>query len=206
MLILAQIPYFNNFALDPHRIQPFAHPPTTTGNGQAPPPQAYGIQAPAHHGGDTYGRGQYGGGGGPYQQTNYSSHNSQWDHHGGYSGHQSSRRDDGPNGRRLSERLGGFAEGLPAAGAGLPPKPTAAALDSALVSGNTGGRRAGGRGGAGGPLPPPPPDAKEDPRAAAGKRVSYHDMDLVAEVCGFINSPKVWILIEFAWLLPTGGC
>lgn len=32
-----------------------------------------------------------------------------------------------------------------------------------------------------GPPPPPPPDAKEDPRAAAGKKVSYHDMDLVAE-------------------------
>ena len=31
------------------------------------------------------------------------------------------------------------------------------------------------------PPPPPPPDAKEDPRAAAGKKVSYHDMDLVAE-------------------------
>jgi len=25
------------------------------------------------------------------------------------------------------------------------------------------------------------PDAKEDPRAAAGRKVSYHDMDLVAE-------------------------
>jgi hypothetical protein len=34
-----------------------------------------------------------------------------------------------------------------------------------------------------GAVPPPPPDAKEDPRAAAGKRISYHDMDLVAEVC-----------------------
>ena len=33
-----------------------------------------------------------------------------------------------------------------------------------------------------GPPPPPPPDAKEDPRAARGARVSYHDMDEVAEV------------------------
>ncbi|KAJ7667573.1 hypothetical protein DFH06DRAFT_1280528 [Mycena polygramma] len=173
------IPYFNNFALDPHRIQPFAHPPAATGNGQAPPPQAYGIQAPAHHGGDNYGR-QYGDGRG----SNYPpSHSSQWDHHGYGGGYQGQRRgDDGPNGRRLSERMGGFAEGgLPAAGAGLPPKPTPAALDSALVSGNPGRRGGGGRGGGGGPLPPPPPDAKEDPRAAAGKRVSYHDMDLVAE-------------------------
>jgi hypothetical protein len=72
--------------------------------------------------------------------------------------------------------------------AGLPPKPTPAALDSALVSGNGGGGGGGGRRGRNGgshnagPPPPPPPDAKEDPRAAAGKRVSYHDMDLVAEV------------------------
>lgn len=94
--------------------------------------------------------------------------------------------------RRLSDRISGFAPGtetstLPAA-VGLPPKPTAAALDSALVSGNggAGGARRNTRNGGGaqssGPPPPPPPDAKEDPRAAAGKRVSYHDMDLVAEV------------------------
>ncbi|KAJ7367833.1 hypothetical protein DFH08DRAFT_829518 [Mycena albidolilacea] len=188
---LDEIPYFNNFALDPHRIQPFAHPPTATGNGQLPPPQAYGMQAPPQHGGDNYGRGQYGGGGGGggygqgYPPPGYGG--SQWDHHGrdgyppGYGGGHQGRRDDGgANGRRLSERLGGFAEG-----AGLPPKPTAATMDGALVSGSGGGNqrggRNGGRGGGGGPLPPPPPDAKEDPRAAAGKRVSYHDMDLVAE-------------------------
>jgi hypothetical protein len=42
--------------------------------------------------------------------------------------------------------------------------------------------RRGGRGtGGSGSLPPPPSDAQEDPRAAAGKKVSYHDMDLVAE-------------------------
>ncbi|KAH7102977.1 hypothetical protein BKA62DRAFT_616893 [Auriculariales sp. MPI-PUGE-AT-0066] len=29
--------------------------------------------------------------------------------------------------------------------------------------------------------PPPPPDAKEDPRATAGRKISYHDMDEVAE-------------------------
>ncbi|KAF8211602.1 hypothetical protein K438DRAFT_1903521 [Mycena galopus ATCC 62051] len=192
---LDEIPYFNNFALDPHRIQPFAHPPAVTGNGQLPPPQAYGMQAPSHHrdGSDNYGRNQYGGGGGggPYGQSGYpppGHGGGQWDHHGrdgyppGYGGgHPGQRggRDDGSNGRRLSERLGGFAEG-----AGLPAKPTAATMDGALTSGNGGGNQRGGRGGgrgAGGPLPPPPPDAKEDPRAAAGKRVSYHDMDLVAE-------------------------
>jgi hypothetical protein len=53
------------------------------------------------------------------------------------------------------------------------------------VSGNTPGRRNNRNtvNQVTGPPPPPPPDAKEDPRAAAGKRVSYHDMDLVAEVC-----------------------
>lgn len=96
------------------------------------------------------------------------------------------RRDEGANaGRRLSERISGFAtETTVPAGAGLPPKPSPAALDSALSSGNgnvrRGTRNNGGQ--VGGPPPPPPPDAKEDPRAAAGKRVSYHDMDLVAEV------------------------
>jgi len=102
-----------------------------------------------------------------------------------------SRREETLTARRLSDRITGFAPGsegstLPAA-VGLPPKPIAA-LDSALGGGaGNGGGGAGGRrrntGGHGGGPPPPPPDAKEDPRAAAGKRVSYHDMDLVAEVC-----------------------
>jgi hypothetical protein len=61
--------------------------------------------------------------------------------------------------------------------AGLPPKPAVI-----LEPGPGGGGRSRGRGASGaGPPPPPPPDAKEDPRAAAGKKVSYHDMDLVAE-------------------------
>ncbi|KAG5640931.1 hypothetical protein DXG03_006609, partial [Asterophora parasitica] len=206
---LEDIPYFNNFSLDPHHIQPFTHPPPAVGNiSQAPPPQAYGIssQPPAYQGGDYSRPGPYyavGGGGGyppsypPPYQSGY------WDHHamsgpapygapGGYPPPPlSSRRDDSASARRLSDRISGYAPGNESStippGAGLPPKPTALALDSALVSGNSGGDRAGGgqrrrNGGAhGGPPPPPPPDAKEDPRAAAGKRVSYHDMDLVAE-------------------------
>jgi len=28
---------------------------------------------------------------------------------------------------------------------------------------------------------PPPPDAREDPRAAAGRKVSYHDIDRMVE-------------------------
>lgn len=106
------------------------------------------------------------------------------------------RRDEGANaGRRLSDRISGFvSETTVPAGAGLPPKPPAAALDSALSSGNgNGNARRGARSHGsqvGGPPPPPPPDAKEDPRAAAGKRVSYHDMDLVAEVR--VASVPVW--------------
>lgn len=67
---------------------------------------------------------------------------------------------------------------IPAA-AGLPPKPIASVDPGS--GGRRGGRGGGGGGGSGGYPPPPPPDAKEDPRAAAGKKVSYHDMDLVAE-------------------------
>lgn len=196
-----QIPYFNNFALDPHRIQPFTHPPSSVSNtSQAPPPQAYGIQGPpAYYGGD-YGRGApYGGAGSfppGYPPPYYNG--GQWDHHtyqagppGPYAGFPPPpvRRDEATTARRLSDRISGFAASseVPAipAGAGLPPKPTPAALDSALVSGSGGnGGRRGRNGGSHntGPPPPPPPDAKEDPRAAAGKRVSYHDMDLVAEV------------------------
>lgn len=200
---LDDIPYFNNFALDPHRIQPFTHPPQPVGNtSQAPPPQAYGLQGPpAYYGGD-YGRGApYGGGGAfppGYPPPYYSG--GQWDHHAYQAGPPAlypgfapppMRRDEATTARRLSDRISGFATGsevptLPA-GAGLPPKPTPAALDSALVSGSgvgSGGSGRRGRNGSShttGPPPPPPPDAKEDPRAAAGKRVSYHDMDLVAE-------------------------
>lgn len=92
-----------------------------------------------------------------------------------------SLRDEVPlsagGGRRLGDRIGGYApghEGPPGAQhhgiEGLPAKPP-----NAMFEPGPGGRR-NGRG-----APPPPPDAKEDPRAAAGRRVSYHDMDLVAE-------------------------
>jgi len=94
------------------------------------------------------------------------------------------RREEAVTARRLSDRLGGFAPGyeqpseIPSipASAGLPAKPMAAA--EAVTAG---ARRSGRAGSMNGPPPPPPPDAKEDPRAAAGKKVSYHDMDLVAE-------------------------
>ncbi len=87
------------------------------------------------------------------------------------------------------------------AGAGLPPKPMSA-LDTPLSSGNN--PRRGSRSGvaqATGPPPPPPPDAKEDPRAAAGKRISYHDMDLVAEV-----SDLLLLLVPFVTAFVVGRC
>ncbi|KAI6128407.1 hypothetical protein EDD16DRAFT_1548420 [Pisolithus croceorrhizus] len=165
---LDEIPYFNNFALDPHRIQPFAHPPPATGNNQAPP-QAYGIQGPTMYPPD-YGRpNSYYGvhppayvPPPPYVNAGY------WDHYG------------------YHDRISGYAVGfdqqtpeitLPT-GAGLPPKPVVT-MDAPLDSSHRKGSRR--QGVSGGPPPPPPPDAKEDPRAAAGKKVSYHDMDLVAE-------------------------
>ena len=75
--------------------------------------------------------------------------------------------------------MGGFAANdidlpLPTGIEGLPAKPIGVGVE-------TGHRRQrSDRAGRGGSLPPPP-DAKEDPRAAAGKKVSYHDMDEVAD-------------------------
>jgi hypothetical protein len=193
---LEEIPYFNNFALDPHRIQPFTHPPPMTGNSQAPP-QAYGIQGPSVYIPE-YGRPNlfYGGHPAayvpappPYMSGGY------WDPYG-YQYPPGSfpppppppRRDEATTARRLSDRISGYAPGfdqpveiaVPAA-AGLPAKPVMA-LDAPLGGHEANGRKVGRRQGSGGaPPPPPPPDAKEDPRAAAGRKVSYHDMDLVAE-------------------------
>ncbi|KAG8218305.1 hypothetical protein J3R82DRAFT_3919 [Butyriboletus roseoflavus] len=192
---LDEVPYFNNFALDPHRIQPFTHPPPMTGNSQAPP-QAYGIQGPSVYIPE-YGRPNlfYGGHPAayappppPYMGGGY------WDPYayhyppGSFPPPPPPRRDEATTARRLSDRISGYAPGfdqpveitVPAA-AGLPAKPVMA-LDAPLSGHEANGRKGGRRPVASGaPPPPPPPDAKEDPRAAAGKKVSYHDMDLVAE-------------------------
>ncbi|KAL1744623.1 hypothetical protein HDZ31DRAFT_38253 [Schizophyllum fasciatum] len=204
---LDDLTYFNNFALDPHRIQPFSHPPPVVGN--APPPQAYGLQASAQYAQQPdFGRGggfpdAYGAappmnmnGRGAYDMPPYMGTAP------GYGGFPPGYGGFPPGppmaggGRRLAERMGGYAEppmGLPPPGAGLPAKPMHL-LEGPLMAGNGmmgGGPSAGGGGGGGrwggrgggpvGPPPPPPPDAKEDPRAARGARVSYHDMDEVAE-------------------------
>ncbi|KZT72714.1 hypothetical protein DAEQUDRAFT_722875 [Daedalea quercina L-15889] len=183
---LEEIPYFNNFALDPHRIQPFAHPPPPVGNSQAPPPQAYGLQGPAYPVPADYGRAPYPP---PFgYPPPYSGAAGLWDPYAysyGPNGYPAPppRRDDGVAARRLSDRISGYAPGydptvevppVPAS-AGLPAKPVA------TLEPGPGGRRGGRNGSISGPPPPPPPDAKEDPRASAGRKVSYHDMDLVAE-------------------------
>ncbi|KAH7930063.1 hypothetical protein BV22DRAFT_1055685 [Leucogyrophana mollusca] len=196
---LEEVPYFNNFALDPHRIQPFSHPPPVTGNSQGPPPQAYGIQAPAVFPPPDYGRANAFYGSYP---PSYAApppppypNSGQWDHYGYQYGAgaypaPTQRRDEATTARRLSDRISGYATGyeqptettIPA-GAGLPAKPVVT-LDlgpSGLADTSRKGSRRGGGGGGGGPPPPPPSDAKEDPRATAGKKVSYHDMDQVAE-------------------------
>lgn len=157
--------------MDPHRIQPFTHAPTNIGNGgQQPPPQAFGLQGHSYPPPD-YGRlpPPHHGYGAPMPPVGY------WEYHQppGYGAYP-------PPPRRLSDRISGHAKdqpegsGLPIA-PGLPAKPIG--VDQA--SSNSTRRGSGSRGT--GPLPPPPANAKEDPRASAGKKVSYHDMDLVAE-------------------------
>ena len=81
--------------------------------------------------------------------------------------------------RRLNERISGCAKDQPE-GSGLPITPGLPAKPIGVdqASSNSTRRGCGNRGN--GPLPPPPANAKEDPRASAGK-VSYHDMDSVAE-------------------------
>ncbi|KAI0677002.1 hypothetical protein C8Q78DRAFT_960315 [Trametes maxima] len=180
---LEEIPYFNNFALDPHRIQPFAHPPQPVGSSQPPPPQAYGLQGPAYPA--DYARPP------PYHTyPGYPPYAAAaaaagyWEPYaypyGGAYPPVPPRRDDGVPGRRLSDRISGIAPGydqpmdtsVPAS-AGLPAKP------AVTLEPGPGVRRS--QGGPGGPPPPPPLDVKEDPRAQAGKKISYVDVDRVAE-------------------------
>lgn len=81
----------------------------------------------------------------------------------------------------MSERLGGFASYD-----GLPPRPGSVLEAGPGAVGNRGGR--GRRDSvtadsmASGTSPnAPPPGAREDPRAAAGRKVSYYDIDRTAE-------------------------
>ncbi|KAI9066390.1 hypothetical protein FKP32DRAFT_1673915 [Trametes sanguinea] len=176
---LEDIPYFNNFALDPHRIQPYAHPPQPVGASQPPPPQAYGLPGSAYPPTPAadYARPP------PYHAyPGYPPYPGYWDPYAyQYGAYPPPPPREGVPGRRLSDRISGIAPGydqpleppsVPAS-AGLPAKP------AVTLEPGPGARR--GRAGPGGPSPPPPPDAKEDPRAQAGKKVSYVDVDRVAE-------------------------
>ncbi|THH33570.1 hypothetical protein EUX98_g514 [Antrodiella citrinella] len=188
---LDEIPYYNNFALDPHHIQPFTHPPPQVGNSQPPPPQAYGLSGPAFPPPE-YARpgGHHAPFNGPYPPPNGGGFFEPYSHPAPYlpGSYPPPRRDEAVTARRLSDRISGYAAAVveqsvlaAPASAGLPAKPVVS-LDTALPSSGPPPNRRGNRGmSMSGPPPPPPPDAKEDPRAAAGKRVSYHDMDLVAE-------------------------
>ncbi|KIJ26976.1 hypothetical protein M422DRAFT_55259 [Sphaerobolus stellatus SS14] len=190
---LDDVPFFNNFVLDPHHIQPFSHVPPPMGNTttqpeafgltsapmQMPPPMGgYYMQPPmvipGANGmyfdptvmpGNPWGGAPGGGGGGNRRASGRGGD----EPHGARGG-----------GGRLQDRMGGFA-GVE----GLPPKPNTghepAMSGGGPGNGGGGGAGRGRRGGQNGPPPPPPPDAKEDPRAAAGRKVSYHDMDDVAE-------------------------
>ncbi|VDC04076.1 unnamed protein product [Peniophora sp. CBMAI 1063] len=177
---LDELPYFNNFALDPHHIQPLAHPPPQSSQQQ--PAQAYGAPYPppgdyARGGPGGYYPPPYGGYGGPPPPA-----------YGGYWGGDPYAYPYGappfnapPSGKRLGDRIGGYAPGY---GEDLPPAPPGAGLPPKPEHGGAGEeRRRGGQRRRTGdlPPPPPPPDAKEDPRAAAGRKLSYHDMDSVAE-------------------------
>lgn len=85
------------------------------------------------------------------------------------------RRFSPPGGRRrLSDRVGErMADGplVLTGGEGLPPRPITVAEPMSER----------GREGSSGAPPPPPPKIKEDPRAAQGRKISYMDMDEVAE-------------------------
>ncbi|EIW82450.1 hypothetical protein CONPUDRAFT_53735 [Coniophora puteana RWD-64-598 SS2] len=191
---LEDLSYFNNFALDPHRVQPFAHPPNNATLLQGVPPQAFGLQGPPAFVPQDFGRTPYYGAHPGFPPAVQYPSGAYWDQFG----YQypagfvppipQPRRDDAITARRLSDRISGFVAGYEPSseitipvGAGLPAKPQVS-MDFALGNGPVdNGKKGGRRGGTGSGPPPPPPNAKEDPRATAGRKVSYHDMDLVAE-------------------------
>ncbi|EJD54073.1 hypothetical protein AURDEDRAFT_110707 [Auricularia subglabra TFB-10046 SS5] len=157
---LDDLKVFNNFALDPQRIQPYTRVPAPIGNGQPLASQAFGLQGPVPAAPDFNNRGH------PYQQQHPNSYPPP-----GYGDGPPPYRARSPP-RRGGDRYFPSGPGFDS----LPPKPS---LGAEPMRG--GGGRGGYRGGERGPPPPPPPDAKEDPRAAAGRKISYHDMDEVAE-------------------------
>ncbi|CAE6395431.1 unnamed protein product [Rhizoctonia solani] len=162
---LETIPFFNNFALDPHHIQIPKLPPGPDPRAPPPPRMPYPMGDPRHMypmgGPPPYGYR-------PPSPPGYRGYPPPFDpYYAGYGPPQPYGRPRSPmrgNGPRLGERLGDYAPPDHML-AGLPPRPPTTGLD--IPAGPPG-------------RPMPPPDVREDPRASAGRK-SYHDMDGVAE-------------------------
>ncbi|CAE6422176.1 unnamed protein product, partial [Rhizoctonia solani] len=163
---LDTIPFFNNFALDPHHIQIPKLPPGPDPRAPPLPRMTYPMGDPRHMypmgGPPPYGYR-------PPSPPGYRGYPPPFDpYYAGYGPPQAYGRPRSPmrgGGPRLSDRVGEYAPPDPML-AGLPPRPAPAqGLD--MPAGPPG-------------RPLPPPDAREDPRASAGRK-SYHDMDGVAE-------------------------
>ncbi|KAF8709348.1 hypothetical protein RHS03_02885, partial [Rhizoctonia solani] len=162
---LETIPFFNNFALDPHHIQIPKLPPGPDPRAPPPPRMPYPMGDPRHMypmgGPPPYGYR-------PPSPPGYRGYPPPFDpYYAAYGPPQPYARPRSPmrgNGPRLGERLGDYAPPDHML-AGLPPRPPTTGLD--MPSGTAA-------------RPMPPPDAREDPRASAGRK-SYHDMDGVAE-------------------------
>lgn len=161
------VPFLNNFALDPVHITPQQHTSAFT----APPRRDsrhdanfHDERAALHRHVDDRGYGQYNGG----------------NPNGGHGGYGPPGWDPYYDGRRSPYGRPGEYPGpsngdypRPALPDSLPPKPTGD-LDMGRAQPRRRRtdeleRRS------------PPPNAKEDPRARAGRKVSYNDMDSVAE-------------------------
>ncbi|KAG8715023.1 hypothetical protein FRC11_006078 [Ceratobasidium sp. 423] len=161
---LDTIPFFNNFALDPHHIQIPKLPPGPDPRVPPPPRMSYPMGDPRH----MYPMGvppPYGYR--PPSPPGYRGYPPPFDpYYAAYGPPQPYGRPRSPmrNGPRLSDRLGEYAPPGHML-AGLPPRPPVPGGDAPAVP-------------PGRPLPPP--DAREDPRASGGRK-SYHDMDGVAE-------------------------
>jgi len=195
---LDEISFFNNFALDPRRIGPFSHTPPPSGGGQQAPAEAYGLRSRHVEARGRSNSGSFG----SYPPPQYAGYYPGWpDYYGRYydpyppprgygydmgpRGHSRSPPPfSGPLSRKLSDRLGDFAPGpaIPRGGPppidGLPPKPISSAK---LEPGPHSKRRRGVSMSVDPMSGGPPPNAKEDPRAAAGRKVSYYDIDKMAE-------------------------
>lgn len=175
-LELDSIPFFNNFALDPHHIQIPKLPPGPDPRAPPPPRPPYPMGDPRQNVYPMGGPPGYGGYRPPsppgyrgFAPPPFDPYYAPYGLPQPYGRPRSPMRGNGP---RLSDRLGEYVAPDVMLAPGLPPRPAhVPGLDMALEP-------SGRPGPPGRPLPPP--DVREDPRASAGRK-SYHDMDGVAE-------------------------